>query len=37
MIEKFKLLDSTLDNFLTVVTHGRETSYVFVLPNGLRA
>ncbi len=35
MIEKFKLLDSTLDNFLTVVTHGRETSYVFVRPNGV--
>jgi hypothetical protein len=36
LIEKFKLLDSTLDNFLTVVAHGRETSCVFVLPSGLR-
>ncbi len=33
LIEKFELLDSTLDNFLTVVLHGRETSCVFVLPN----
>jgi hypothetical protein len=27
MIKKFKLLNRTFDNFLTVVTHGRETSY----------
>lgn len=28
LIKKFKLLDGTFDNFLTVVTHGRETRVI---------
>jgi len=27
----FKLLDRPLDHFLTVVTHGKETSYIYPL------